>query len=161
MCRRVACLRSTLKRFALTTAETDFVSEKIINPFVFKIIRLFVQFSKRPNFRMTLSALLDQLQSQKDNVLFEIESWSLESINYRPSPREWSAIEVLDHLVRTEVAILAAARRGLLKPHRIGIIDALRTRFIQTVFPLRSKSESSCNNNSSATGLEPGAAGTY
>lgn len=101
---------------------------------------------------MALSTRLDQLQSQKDDVLSELESWSFESIIHRPSFQEWSAIEVLDHLVRTEVEILAAARKGLLKPHPIGVIDALRTRILHAIF----RSDRRVKVPSTATQVLPG-----
>jgi 2-hydroxychromene-2-carboxylate isomerase len=55
-------------------------------------------------------------------------------------------------LVRTEVEILEAARRGLLKPHRIGIADKLRTRFIQAIF----RSDRKVKVPSTATRVLPG-----
>ena len=82
---------------------------------------------------MRLPALLDKLQSQKDELLLDLDSWPSESIGQAPSTAEWSAIEVLDHLVRTEVEILAIARKGLLKPRQIGVINALRTRVLQAI----------------------------
>jgi hypothetical protein len=40
---------------------------------------------------------------------------------------------MLDHIVKTEVQILSAARIGLTRPHRIGIGDKLRTLFLQKI----------------------------
>ena len=77
---------------------------------------------------------LAELEKQKRDLLAEVGEWSAEKLSYRPGPSEWSVMEMIDHLVKTETAILAAAREGLRKPHRIGWSDKVRTRFLQTVF---------------------------
>lgn len=77
---------------------------------------------------------LAELERQKRDLLAEVGEWSTEKLFHRPSPSEWSVVEMMDHLVKTEIAILAAAREGLRKPHRIGLGDKVRTRFLQRVF---------------------------
>ena len=78
--------------------------------------------------------LLAKLEKQKADLLLEIGTWPLAKVRYQPSPREWSALQILDHLLKTEVAIREAARKGLVQPHRIGLTDRLRTRFLHSVF---------------------------
>lgn len=75
-----------------------------------------------------------QLETQKQELLTHIKGWSPARLSYRPSPAAWSSVEVLDHLVKTEESILAFAKRGLAKPHRIGIRDRLGSLFIQKIF---------------------------
>ncbi len=76
----------------------------------------------------------EKIEQQKADILVRVEGWPIELLGFRPSEGEWSAVEVLDHLVRTEDAIQAAARIGLSKPHRIGLLDKLRTRSLSAVF---------------------------
>jgi hypothetical protein len=73
------------------------------------------------------------LENQKTDLLSQLESWPTDKLSYRPGPN-WSVLEVLDHIVRTEIAILSAARIGLERPHHIGVGDRLRTRLIQKIF---------------------------
>lgn len=80
------------------------------------------------------SATLATLADEKANFISLIESWPSEKLTYRPSSAEWCALEVLDHIVNTETAIMSAAQAGLGKPHRIGFTDRLRTAFLQKVF---------------------------
>ena len=78
--------------------------------------------------------ILAKLEEQKTELLLQIERWTPEMLNYRPTPAEWSVLEMLDHIVRTEIAILSAARSRLTNPHPIGLADKLRTAFLQKVF---------------------------
>jgi uncharacterized damage-inducible protein DinB len=80
------------------------------------------------------SEILTKLEEQKADLLSQIDRWPLEKLNHRPTSADWSVLEMLDHLVKTESAILSAARTGLANPHRIGIDDKLRTAFLQKVF---------------------------
>lgn len=78
--------------------------------------------------------IFKNLEEQKADLLSEIERWQPEQLNHRPTATEWSVLEMLDHLCKTEIAILSAARVGLGSPHRIGIGDKLRTAFLQKIF---------------------------
>jgi uncharacterized damage-inducible protein DinB len=78
--------------------------------------------------------ILTKLEEQKEHLLARIELWSPEMLSHRSAPTDWSVLEMLDHIVKTETAILSAARAGLANPRRIGIDDKLRTAFLQTVF---------------------------
>lgn len=71
---------------------------------------------------------------KKTDLLSQIERWPPEKLSHRPTPANWCLLEMLDHIVETEVAILSAARRGLANPHRIGIADKLRATFLQKIF---------------------------
>ncbi len=78
--------------------------------------------------------ILAQLEEQKTDLLLQIERWPLVMLNRRPTPSDWSVLEMLDHIVKSEIAILSSARTGLTNPHRIGLDDKLRTAFLQKVF---------------------------
>lgn len=74
------------------------------------------------------------IEEQKRLLLSRIASWDEPRLSFRPRAGEWSALEVVDHLVRTERAILDVAVQGLAMPHRIGVSDRLRTAFLTQVF---------------------------
>lgn len=77
---------------------------------------------------------LAKLAEQKRDLLAEVETWPTQSLSSRPSPSEWSVLEMTDHLIKTEIAILGSVREGLNKPHRIGLIDTVRSHFVQWIF---------------------------
>ena len=77
---------------------------------------------------------LKQLEEQKAEILSLLDGWSPARLAYRPAPDAWSAVEVLDHLVRAEIGITAAARRGLQQPHAIGLRDRLGFFFLDRIF---------------------------
>ncbi len=81
-----------------------------------------------------LDSRFAQLEKQKVEFIRRVGGWSTGRLGHRPSLGAWSAIEVYDHLARTEAAILNEARRGIGKPHRIGISDMVRTKFLNGVF---------------------------
>ena len=76
----------------------------------------------------------EELEQQKVEILALIASWPPSLLDFRPAENEWSAIEVLDHIVRAEAGIIALAQRGLSKPHAIGIRDRLGYAFLGKVF---------------------------
>ncbi|HVO59143.1 MAG TPA: DinB family protein [Dongiaceae bacterium] len=83
---------------------------------------------------MTSLALIE---TQKIALLDRLAAWPEPQLYFRPAPAQWSALDVLDHLVRTESAILQAARDGLLSPRKIGLTDRLRTAFLERIFRSR------------------------
>ena len=76
----------------------------------------------------------DHLEKQKSQTLALLADWSPARLAYRPTADAWSAIQVIDHIVRAESAMVAAARRGLQKPHRIGVRDRLGYLFVYSLF---------------------------
>lgn len=74
------------------------------------------------------------IEDQKALLLARVANWHEQRLNFRQSAGEWSTVEVFDHLVRTEAAILDVARLGLAHPHRIGLSDHLRTAFLTALF---------------------------
>ena len=78
--------------------------------------------------------LLETLEEQKTDLLSQVERWPPEKLNHKAGAAEWSVLEMIDHIVKTEAAILSAARAGLARPQRIGIGDRLRTAFLQKIF---------------------------
>ena len=83
---------------------------------------------------MPPSIAFSTLEQQKARLLADIDAWSPPQLTYRPTPAAWSAAEVLDHIVRVEREILAAAQRGLPTPHRRGASDRLRFILLDWLF---------------------------
>jgi len=55
----------------------------------------------------------EKLEMQKKTLLFEVALWSPAQVHFRPKPCAWSALDVLDHLVKVEVALIDAVRSQL------------------------------------------------
>jgi hypothetical protein len=83
---------------------------------------------------LSFGDILTKLEEQKADLLSRIERWPTEMLSHRPTSADWCVLEMLDHIVKTEIAILSAARSGLANPHRIGVDDKLRTTFLQKIF---------------------------
>ncbi len=77
---------------------------------------------------------ISELEQQKTQMLDTLRDWSPARLAYRPAANAWSAVEMLDHIVKVENAITDAARRGLQNPHRIGPRDRLGFLFLDRVF---------------------------
>lgn len=75
-----------------------------------------------------------KLETQTRSFQSELSTWPAAHLTYRPSPRGWSALQVLEHLVKTEENILVAAIAGVRNPHPIGIRDRFGFRFIMKIF---------------------------
>ena len=72
---------------------------------------------------MPPSVALSTLENQKAEILASLAAWPASQLTYRPTPTAWSAAEVVDHVVRVEREILAAALRGVVAPRRRGVRD--------------------------------------
>jgi uncharacterized damage-inducible protein DinB len=83
---------------------------------------------------MPPSVTLSILEQQKADVLADVSAWSVARLGYRPAPAAWSAVEVLDHIVRVEREILDVAQRGVVNPHRRGLRDRVGVAFIDWLF---------------------------
>jgi hypothetical protein len=83
---------------------------------------------------MPPAVALSTLEEQRAQVLASVASWSAARLGYRPSPNAWSAVEVLDHIARVEREILTVAQRGLVAPHRRGVIDRVRVELLEWLF---------------------------
>ena len=75
-----------------------------------------------------------KLEQQKAETLELIDAWPPARLAYRPAPADWSATEVLDHIVRVESEITHAMRHGIQNPHRLGVRDQLRSWMIYWLF---------------------------
>jgi hypothetical protein len=75
-----------------------------------------------------------RIEQQKNAVLATVEAWPAELQALRRADGGWSALEVLDHLVRVETEIAAEVAKGLAEPRRLGVRDLLGFVFVQRVF---------------------------
>ena len=84
-----------------------------------------------------MSSIL-RIEEQKRAMLDDLGQWTPERLTFQASASEWSALQMLDHLIRTEREILAVVYRNENQLHRYGVADRLRNRLLVALF--RSKS---------------------
>jgi hypothetical protein len=60
-----------------------------------------------------LQRMIARLERQKAELVRRIEEWPQDWLSYKPVPAEWSALEVLDHLRKTEMAVLRPCEQNL------------------------------------------------
>lgn len=64
-----------------------------------------------------------QLESQRTEMLADLNQWPLQRVSFRPASGAWCAIEVLDHIVRVEAGTIDKIQIGLRNPHILGAED--------------------------------------
>ena len=64
-----------------------------------------------------------QLELERTKVLAWLSEWRPECVTFRPLPDAWSAVEVLDHIVRVESGTIDGVRTGLQEPHALSSVD--------------------------------------
>lgn len=79
-------------------------------------------------------ATLAMLEERTESFLAELKQWPAEQRTRCSAAGGWCALQVLDHLVKTEEEILVAARAGASSPHALGIRDRLGSQFLMKVF---------------------------
>ena len=75
-----------------------------------------------------------EIEGKKSDLLDRLSRWTDDQLYFSPAAAQWSAVQVVDHLVRTESEIQKVVLRGLSNPHRIGLSDRARTLFLNTIF---------------------------
>jgi uncharacterized damage-inducible protein DinB len=78
----------------------------------------------------------NQLEQRKIALLALVSSWNEMQLRIRSSPGSWSALEVLDHVVKTETAFLAEMRKAVGSGVRPGLADRMRGFVVITVMNL-------------------------
>ena len=83
----------------------------------------------------------EKLQRQKQAVLSGLSAWSIERLQFRPAPANWSTLDVLDHLVKVEEGWIDAVRANLPDGHPVRFRDRLGAWAVYCVMwsPLRVK----------------------
>ena len=91
--------------------------------------------------------MLGELEERKQSLLAEVASWPGGRQRFKPGPGMWSALQVVEHLFKTEAAILTSMRAGLGQAHRRGLRDLAGVWFIDRIFrsPRRVKTPASAS----------------
>lgn len=86
-----------------------------------------------------LERRLARLERQRRSVLVLVEGWSEDRLRLRPAPGAWSAVEVLDHLVKVEEALVASVRSRLGAGIAVGAPERVRAAMVRWVMrsPMR------------------------
>ena len=72
-----------------------------------------------------VSRVFQTLELQKRALLDRIAAWPTEQRQFRPAPGRWSALDIVDHLVRMEETALVGVQTNLPHGHPVRIIDRL------------------------------------
>jgi hypothetical protein len=84
---------------------------------------------------------LSGLERQTRSLLDELRTWTPEQLQFRPSPASWSALELTDHLMLAERAVLQMMRSNLGGGRDVTMIDRFRSAIVLGMMslPLRLK----------------------
>lgn len=77
---------------------------------------------------------LASLEKLKHTALDRVRPWPATRQAFRASPAQWSAVDVIDHLEKSERAILAALAAHTGRPVSIGMGDRLKSAALITLF---------------------------
>lgn len=86
---------------------------------------------------MTTAESIQRLEQQKSAMLAEVGDWPAELQMRRPPDGGWNALQVLDHIVRTEAGICGVAAKRLGQPARIRLRDRVGVAFVDLMFRSR------------------------
>lgn len=79
---------------------------------------------------------LAKLNEQTQHLFAELQHWSPERLRFRAELESWSVLDILDHLVLTERAVLAVMRQNLNAGNVINLRDRLRNLFVNGIMML-------------------------
>jgi hypothetical protein len=65
----------------------------------------------------------ERLERKRSDLCSELYRWSSDQLHHRPTSESWCALEVVDHLVRTESSILGTMCRNLSAVNPISLRD--------------------------------------
>lgn len=94
---------------------------------------------------VSLSGQFAKLERQKQTLLEQLATWDSPLLTFRSAPGEWSALDVLDHVVKTEATILAVMRSQHTSAYAVPAPDRLRGFLLTLLFltPARVKAPGS------------------
>jgi uncharacterized damage-inducible protein DinB len=83
----------------------------------------------------------ERLERQKCSILSGVMRLSAAQLHFRPAPAAWSVLDVLDHLIRVEKALLEAVREHLPSGAPLTFRDRVRAWLLTAVMltPIRVK----------------------
>ena len=70
------------------------------------------------------------LQQQKDSFLNDLATWSPGQLRLCCKPGSWSAIQVLDHVIRTERGILGEMRQNVQQGDRVPFVHRVKSELL-------------------------------
>ena len=82
---------------------------------------------------------LEGLKEDSIQLLDELKRWPPEQLNYCPSVGSWSALMILDHLIKTERTVVAVMRTNLAKNNQVTLRQRIRSAIVLTVMALPMK----------------------
>ena len=84
---------------------------------------------------------LSRLERRTRSLIDQLCTWSPEQLRFRPSPTSWSAVELIEHLMLAERAVLQTMRSNLGEGRDVTMIDRLRSAMVLAMMalPLRLK----------------------
>lgn len=86
--------------------------------------------TRTSKFAAICLASLDRTKQRSHDIVSEVERLSAEQVRHRPSEVEWSVLEVLDHLRRTESAIHRSCEENIrLRRHRVSAQERVKAKF--------------------------------
>jgi len=93
----------------------------------------------------SLSGQFAKLERQKQTLLEQLAEWDSPLLAFRSAPGQWSALEVLDHIVKTESAIVATMRNHAASSRSVSAPDRVRGFLLILLFltPVRVKAPGS------------------
>lgn len=74
------------------------------------------------------------LEQQRAEILEALADWSATRLSYKATLKAWSASEVIDHLVKLESEIVAAAMRSTTNSHPIRVRDRIGFFLLERLF---------------------------
>lgn len=80
--------------------------------------------------------LLDRIDQQRRALLAEVDKLGPESLVFRPAKGSWSALEVVEHLVRVEEAIVSRVKKREPRTWREAVRGRLSLELISVFFRL-------------------------
>jgi hypothetical protein len=80
----------------------------------------------------TLRSHLHKLERAKQRFLAELGAMDDDMLRRHPAPGAWSALDLVEHLILTEVSILDAMRRNVCAQQKVGFRDKLGMQLVNT-----------------------------
>lgn len=102
------------------------------------------------------SRMFEEMERERAELLAELEEWGLVRLGFRPARGEWSAVEVLDHIVLAEAGTTGDMRASLKTPHVLG--DEPRPKVAALERALRSEERFTVP---AGAGIDPGSETRY
>ena len=88
-----------------------------------------------------LQRKFQKLQRQKQDVLSDLAGLSAAQLHFQPDSNSWCALDVLDHVIKTESTILAMVRQQLPNKNRVTLQNRAGAMLVNAIMrsPIRVK----------------------